>query len=145
MDDYLDDAVALAVEALARAPFDPNLWEDALRHLANATESRHGQLAGWMPANRLPFQLMTDEPDGLICPARPIIGGDGLSMSIAAASIVAKVARDRLMARLDPHYPGYGFSRHAGYATRDHRDALARLGPTPLHRRSFNSKACAVS
>jgi ribonuclease HII len=86
-----------------------------------------------------------DVPAGLSCPAAALVGGDALSLSIAAASIVAKVARDRLMARLDLHYPGYGFSRHAGYATRAHREALARLGPTPLHRRSFHSKACVVS
>jgi len=86
-----------------------------------------------------------DVPDALGCPALALVGGDSLSLSIAAASVVAKVARDRLMARLDPHFPGYGFSLHAGYATRAHRDALARLGPTPLHRRSFNSKACAAS
>ncbi|MGA2493687.1 MAG: ribonuclease HII [Roseiarcus sp.] len=78
-----------------------------------------------------------DTPPGLLCPAQPIIGGDGLSLSIAAASIVAKVARDALMARLDAVHPGYGFARHAGYATREHAAALARLGPCPLHRRSF--------
>jgi ribonuclease HII len=86
-----------------------------------------------------------DVPAGLSCPAAALVGGDALSLSIAAASIVAKVARDRLMARLDLHYPGYGFSRHAGYPTRAHREALSRLGPTPLHRTSFHSKACAVS
>ena len=78
-----------------------------------------------------------DTPPGLPCPARPIIGGDGLSLSIAAASIVAKVARDALMARLDSVHPGYGFANHAGYATRGHAAALSRLGPCPLHRRSF--------
>jgi len=60
-----------------------------------------------------------------------------LSLSIAAASIVAKVARDALMARLDAVHPGYGFARHAGYPTREHAAALTRLGPCPLHRRSF--------
>jgi ribonuclease HII len=78
-----------------------------------------------------------DAPPGLCCPARPIVGGDGLSLSIAAASIVAKVARDALMRRLDAVHPGYGFARHAGYPTREHAAALARLGPCPLHRRSF--------
>jgi len=78
-----------------------------------------------------------DTPPGLLCPALPIVGGDGLSLSIAAASIVAKVARDALMARLDAVHPGYGFARHAGYGTREHAAALARLGPCPLHRRSF--------
>jgi len=82
-----------------------------------------------------------DTPPGLLCPAQPIVGGDGLSLSIAAASIVAKVARDALMARLDAVHPGYGFAQHAGYATRQHAAALIRLGPCPLHRRSFKSKA----
>jgi ribonuclease HII len=81
-----------------------------------------------------------DIPDGLCCPARAIIGGDALSLSIAAASIVAKVARDALMTRLDAACPGYGFASHAGYATRAHVDALTRLGPTPFHRRSFKPK-----
>jgi ribonuclease HII len=81
-----------------------------------------------------------DAPPGLRCPARAIIGGDGLSLSIAAASIVAKVARDALMIRLDAAHPGYGFARHAGYPTRAHVAALARLGPCPLHRRSFKPK-----
>ena len=84
-----------------------------------------------------------DVPGGLPCEARAIVDGDALCLSIAAASIVAKVARDRLMARLDSHYPGYGFADHAGYATSRHRDALARLGPCPLHRRSFRSGATA--
>ena len=78
-----------------------------------------------------------DIPDGLPCPARAVIGGDGLCLSIAAASIVAKVARDRLMARLDRHFPHFGFSSHCGYATLAHRRALEAHGPTPLHRRSF--------
>ncbi len=82
-----------------------------------------------------------DAPPGLICPARPIVGGDGLSLSIAAASIVAKVARDALMARLDAVHPGYGFAHHSGYPTREHAAALTRLGPCPLHRRSFRPVA----
>ena len=81
-----------------------------------------------------------DVPDGLRCPARAIVGGDARSLSIAAASIVAKVARDALMRRLDAVCPGYGFARHAGYPTRAHVEALARLGPTPFHRRSFTAK-----
>jgi ribonuclease HII len=82
-----------------------------------------------------------DVPDALACPARAIVDGDELSLSIAAASIVAKVTRDRLMARLDAHFPEYGFSGHCGYGTPAHLKALARLGPTPLHRKSFKSKA----
>lgn len=71
------------------------------------------------------------------CPARTVVGGDARSLSIAAASIVAKVTRDRLMRELDEECPGYGFARNKGYGTRDHYDALARLGPSAHHRRSF--------
>lgn len=73
----------------------------------------------------------------ITCEARAVIGGDGLSQSIAAASIIAKVTRDRLMIRLGRRFPLYGFERHKGYGTPEHLDALARLGPTPHHRRSF--------
>jgi ribonuclease HII len=69
--------------------------------------------------------------------------GDGTSATIAAASIVAKVARDRLMARLGEHYPGYGFERHAGYGTTEHMVAIAKLGPTREHRLSFNVRSFA--
>ena len=73
----------------------------------------------------------------LACPVRTLIGGDAISASIAAASIVAKVTRDRLMARLALCHPGYGWERNAGYGTAEHRRALARLGPSPHHRRTF--------
>ncbi len=75
-------------------------------------------------------------PD-LPCPVRCIVGGAGLSLSIAAASLVAKVARDRLMTGFGAEYPGYGFERHMGYGTRAHRAALRERGPTPLHRMGF--------
>jgi ribonuclease HII len=73
----------------------------------------------------------------LPCPVRCLVGGDALSLSIAAASILAKVVRDRAMARLDPRWPGYGFARHAGYPTAAHLAALRSLGPCPHHRRGF--------
>ncbi|MDD9991985.1 MAG: ribonuclease HII [Rhodospirillales bacterium] len=73
----------------------------------------------------------------LRCPVRTVVGGDRKSLSIAAASIVAKVTRDRLMARLAADYPGYGWARNAGYGTAEHRAGLARLGPCVHHRRSF--------
>ncbi|SEO54221.1 ribonuclease HII [Aquisalimonas asiatica] len=73
----------------------------------------------------------------LPCSAEAIVGGDGLEPSIGAASILAKVERDRIMVELEEAWPGYGFARHKGYPTRDHMDALKRLGPTPEHRRSF--------
>ena len=73
----------------------------------------------------------------LPCAVRTVVGGDRASLSIAAASIVAKVARDRLMARLALEHPGYGWERNAGYGTAEHQAGLARLGVTAHHRRSF--------
>ncbi|MXX23233.1 MAG: ribonuclease HII [Rhodospirillales bacterium] len=75
-------------------------------------------------------------PD-LLCPAQAVTRGDARSLSIAAASIVAKVKRDRLMARLAREFPGYGWERNAGYGTPEHAAALERLGVSPHHRRSF--------
>lgn len=71
------------------------------------------------------------------CKVRTVVSGDCKCLSIAAASIIAKVTRDRMMRKYAKEYPDYGFERHKGYATAEHRDALRRLGPTPLHRRSF--------
>ncbi len=87
----------------------------------------------------LPDLALVDgnQPPRLPCPVRCVIGGDALSLSIAAASILAKVVRDRAMTRLDPRWPGYGFARHAGYPTAAHLAALAQLGPSPHHRRGF--------
>jgi ribonuclease HII len=73
----------------------------------------------------------------LLIPQRFVIGGDRRSTAIAAASIVAKVTRDRMMAELHTQDPRYGFDRHKGYATRDHLDAVARFGYSPVHRRTF--------
>ncbi len=78
-----------------------------------------------------------DCPPGLACPAKAVIKGDGRALSIAAASIIAKVFRDHMMTRLAAHYTGYGFESHMGYGTKAHRAALAALGPSPIHRRSF--------
>ncbi|MEN6473337.1 MAG: ribonuclease HII [Syntrophaceae bacterium] len=73
----------------------------------------------------------------LTCASTAVIGGDATEPSISAASIVAKVTRDRLMASLDITYPGYGFARHKGYPTRAHHEAIRILGPCPIHRRSY--------
>ena len=83
----------------------------------------------WIDGNRLPCDLP--------CPGRAIVGGDALEPAISAASILAKVTRDRLMTTLDAAWPGYGFAVHKGYGTRMHLQALQQLGPCPLHRRSF--------
>jgi len=74
---------------------------------------------------------------GVNLPQKSITNGDALSFSIAAASIIAKVTRDRIMVQLDRQFPGYGLARHKGYGTPEHLEILQRLGPCPLHRRSF--------
>lgn len=79
-------------------------------------------------------------PAGLALPARAVVKGDLLSASIAAASILAKVSRDRVLRELDRQYPAYGFAKHKGYGTRDHYAAIDRYGLTPEHRRSFLKK-----
>ena len=76
-------------------------------------------------------------PFKLPCDVRTVIGGDGLSLSIAAASILAKTARDRLMREMDALHPGYGFASHKGYNAPIHSAALKRLGPSPIHRRGW--------
>ena len=98
-------------------------------------------------AMHLAVQELETSPDFLLCdgdmivpiplPQQSIVGGDRRSLSIAAASILAKVARDRLIVSLDARYPGYDLKNNMGYGTRKHREALMRLGPTPLHRASF--------
>jgi ribonuclease HII len=87
----------------------------------------------------LPDQLLVDARHipGLAVPQLALVGGDALSYSIAAASIVAKVKRDTMMRELDSLYPEYGFARHKGYGTPTHLLALERHGPSPVHRRSF--------
>ena len=75
---------------------------------------------------------------GLPCPQRNLVAGDRRCASVAAASIIAKVTRDRLMVAMDTQFPEYGFARHKGYATPEHRAALDKHGPCPIHRRSFS-------
>ena len=87
----------------------------------------------------IPHYALVDgnQEPSLDCPIRCVIKGDARSFSIAAASIVAKVTRDQIMRDLDALYPGYGWDRNAGYYTQEHRNAIARLGITAEHRRSF--------
>lgn len=87
-----------------------------------------------------PVHVLIDgnrSPKEMPCPVQTIVDGDTISQSIAAASIIAKVTRDRLMCALAERYGEYGFERHKGYGTRVHAEALLRLGPCPEHRRSF--------
>jgi ribonuclease HII len=84
--------------------------------------------------------------DGFPVPAtgfsqRAVVGGDATSAAIAAASVIAKVTRDRFMQRMEERYPGWEFATHVGYSTPEHRDAISRLGVSPLHRLSFQSMA----
>jgi len=98
-------------------------------------------------AMRLAVEQLTLSPDFLLidgvdaidwpCPQQSVIQGDGTSLSIAAASVLAKVYRDNLLVELDKQYPGYGLASHKGYGSPEHLAALQRLGPTPLHRKSF--------
>ena len=100
-----------------------------------------------MSASRRALEALTLTPghvlvDGrlipqLKLPQTKIVGGDRKSFCIAAASIIAKVTRDRMMVELDATYPGYGFAQHKGYCTNDHMQTLTKLGPSPIHRRSF--------
>lgn len=106
---------------------------------------------GIVPATRMAMQqaiqMLSRSPQHLLIdaiklpsvrlPQKSIIHGDALCLSIACASIVAKVARDELMIAMEKDYPGYGFARHKGYGTRGHVAALGNLGPCPIHRRSF--------
>ncbi len=86
-----------------------------------------------------PDLLLIDgyEIKGFLCPAWKIIKGDQRSVSIGAASIIAKVTRDRIMKKFDRQYPEYGFAKHKGYGTREHLLAIKKLGPSPIHRLSF--------
>ncbi len=82
-----------------------------------------------------------DTIDWPSCPQQAVVQGDGASLSIAAASVLAKVYRDRLLVELDSQFPGYGLASHKGYCSPAHLAALARLGPTPLHRKSYSPVA----
>jgi ribonuclease HII len=90
-----------------------------------------------------PDYLLIDGRDTIVWNGRQeaVIGGDARSLSIAAASVLAKVHRDRLLVEFDAVYPGYGLARHKGYGTAEHLEALHRLGPTPQHRKSFSPVA----
>ena len=104
-------------------------------NILEATKNAMRRAAAGAPASL----FLIDALSGLGLPGeeRGIIHGDALCYSIAAASIVAKVTRDRQMPLLDEKYPGYGFAKHKGYGTAQHIEALRRLGPCPAHRRSF--------
>lgn len=105
-----------------------NILQATLWAMAEAVRQIGGASLALVDGNRAP---------DLPIATRTVIGGDGRSLSIAAASIIAKVSRDRIMRDHDKAYPLYGFASHKGYGTSQHRQALERFGPSPLHRRSF--------
>jgi ribonuclease HII len=110
-----------------------NILQAALRAMATAA----GQLSPAADCLLVDGKQTVPLSGSLSIEQVAIVGGDGISMSIAAASILAKVSRDRQMEAFERVYPGYGFARHKGYGTRVHLEALERLGPSPIHRRSF--------
>ncbi len=125
---------ALGIGSAPVAEIDEiNILEASLRAMARAAADLERS------SGRVPGAALIDGNKGpaLACPARTVIRGDGLSLSIAAASVVAKVTRDRRMEALARAHPGYGWERNRGYGTAEHRRALARLGPSAQHRRSF--------
>ena len=113
-----------------------NILQATLWAMARALDGIGGADLALIDGNHAP---------ALPCRAETIVKGDSRSLSIAAASIVAKVTRDRIMVGHDATYPLYGFARHKGYGTAFHKDALLRHGPTPLHRRSFAPIAALMS
>jgi ribonuclease HII len=126
-------AVAWAIAAVDVETIDRiNIRRASLLAMRMAVE----QLAA---PDLLPDYLLIDGKDTIEwpCAQQAVVGGDARSISIAAASVLAKVHRDRLLVELDAVYPGYGLARHKGYCSREHMEALRRLGPTPLHRKSY--------
>ncbi len=144
----------------ARVRDSKTLAEPARERLAAAIRASVPWAIGWasveevdrlgiLPARRLamlralerlavrPGAIISDALDLPLPNVRPVIDGDALSVAVAAASIVAKVARDAVMVDLCARYPGYGFCRNKGYPTAEHRARLAARGPSPVHRRSY--------
>ncbi len=143
-------------------PSQREMWAARIRQVALAWAVGYAtpsEIDAWgiVPAVHLAMQraleALRPRPDFLLIdyvrlpdcplPQTALVKGDQQVLSIAAASVLAKTHRDALMRTLDARYPRYGFARHKGYGTRRHREALARWGPSPVHRRSFHCRAAA--
>ncbi|MEZ0388842.1 MAG: ribonuclease HII [Verrucomicrobium sp.] len=118
--------VMVEVEEIDRINILQATWEGMRRAVMGLSTQPHAVLIDGTQVPRFPV------------PHRALVKGDALSLSIAAASVIAKVARDRLMRQAAQEYPHYGFDQHKGYGTREHLAALRKHGPCPLHRRSFS-------
>ena len=132
-------ALCWSVVAVEPAEIDAiNILRASLQAMRRAVLALHPvPQAVWVDGNQLP------DFDGHGFLLRAVVGGDARVAAISAASILAKTARDARMRELALEHPGYGFERHKGYPTREHFEALARLGPCPVHRRSFAPVASA--
>ena len=129
-DEIMDKAEAVGVGMASPARIDEiNILQATYEAMREAVAA----------LNVAPDLLLNDAVTipGISIPQVPIIKGDAKSVSIAAASIIAKVTRDRLMVQYDKILPGYGFAQHKGYGSREHIEAIRRLGPTPIHRQTF--------
>ena len=146
---YLNDSKKLS-ESRREALYDEIMEKAVAVGLAMVSAERIDEiniLQATYEAMRAAVSKLSPQPDFLLVdavtisrlsiPQCPIIKGDAKSRSIAAASIIAKVSRDRLLQQYDALYPGYGLAKNKGYGTAEHIKALKELGPTPLHRRSF--------
>lgn len=125
-----EEAAGAAVVSVSPGEIDElNILRASLEGMARAVDALSPRPARVVvDGNQIP---------ALDCPCEAVVGGDATIPAISAASILAKVARDEYMTALDARYPGYGFARNKGYPTREHLEALYRLGPCPEHRRSF--------
>ncbi len=145
----VDDSKRLSPRA--REDLFTRVREVALAIGVGQAESEEIDTLGIARATRLAMQraiyALPRQPDYILVdyehipdiavPQEAFVRGDARVLSIAAASIIAKVTRDRIMVEMDARYPGYGFAQHKGYGTAAHRDALRRLGPSPIHRKSW--------
>lgn len=129
----LNDIIANCFVGIGIAPPEEidrvNILQASLNAMARAVQA--------LPVKASHALIDGNHEAPLACPQTTLIKGDARSLSIAAASIVAKVTRDRLMAEAERRYPGYGFAQHKGYPTKAHREAVAKIGPCSIHRRSF--------
>jgi ribonuclease HII len=140
-------AVAIGVGAASVGEIDRiNILRASLLAMRRAVTALSAGAPGGLPA-AVPDLALVDGniAPSLPCPVQTVVKGDALSFSIAAASVVAKVTRDRIMRELARRYPGYGWQTNVGYSTAEHFDGIRRLGVTPHHRRSFAPVRLALS